>query len=383
MFATQNQNKGKFVITNLSEAEKFRQLQEEQSKQNSSANRPVPCRYGRSCKRGNCKFYHSHLDKARLDATNSGNEFHSWIPLTIYMANDVENGSFDIKDNLSDWTDAVKSDYVEYSLVSVTSVVKSGEETFGNVVSAIKIDKAYFEGRKRQLIKKRIRQLQRLAPDNFDANLAQLISEADFELSDLSDDEADMTNDNELFTVDSRNCGMSEMEELPVYDANSDWYLFNHYSINSISIEEVLSNDLSWKIPTILMFMRKDMIDDGATSHQLRCAKNHISSSVFTNDPNSARPSASNMMSFLPLEMQVEMPKRGDLVAMDAEFVMLNHEETELRSDGTRTTIKPSHKSVARISCVRGSGPMQGVPFIDDYISTQDQVADYMTKFSG
>jgi PAB-dependent poly(A)-specific ribonuclease subunit 2 len=162
-------------------------------------------------------------------------------------------------------------------------------------------------------------------------------------------------------------------------DYINDWFLFNHYSINPISTEEVVSNDLSWKLPSILIYVRKDLND----LHQnLLSIKNAITEDVFGEDICLATKARRGSISFAPLGKE-EMPKKDDIVAMDAEFVTLNQQETELRADGTRTTIRPSQKCVARISCVRGFGPFEGQPFIDDYIATQDQVADYMTKFSG
>lgn len=77
------------------------------------------------------------------------------------------------------------------------------------------------------------------------------------------------------------------------------------------------------------------------------------------------------------------MPKKGTLVAIDAEFVALNQEEAEIHSDGTKSLIRPSTLCLARLSVLRGEGENEGMPFIDDYVATDEPVVDYLTEYSG
>ncbi|KAJ9580135.1 hypothetical protein L9F63_004208 [Diploptera punctata] len=158
----------------------------------------------------------------------------------------------------------------------------------------------------------------------------------------------------------------------------NQWYVFNDFSISPVPAQEAIWFSLDWKIPCVLYWVNRDM-----TKNVVSPIQNPITVDVFGEDNCLARNNgARKMITFTPLAPD-EMPGPGDIVAMDAEFVTLNQEEAELRSDGKLSTIKPSHMSVARITCIRGSGPLEGTPFIDDYISTQEQVVDYLTKFSG
>ena len=68
-----------------------------------------------------------------------------------------------------------------------------------------------------------------------------------------------------------------------------------------------------------------------------------------------------------------ELPAPGSLVAIDAEFVSMDREEIEFRSDGSRSVIKPSKLSLARVSVLRGEGRLEQKPFIDDYIHTSSR----------
>uniref|UniRef100_A0A8C6WUL9 PAN2-PAN3 deadenylation complex catalytic subunit PAN2 n=1 Tax=Neogobius melanostomus TaxID=47308 RepID=A0A8C6WUL9_9GOBI len=157
---------------------------------------------------------------------------------------------------------------------------------------------------------------------------------------------------------------------------HQQWYLFNDFLIEPIDKTEAVQFDVSWKVPGILYYAKRNY------HSKYDPLKNPIDASVLLTEASLARKQRKSHATFIPL-MVSEMPQAGDLVGLDAEFVTLNQEEAELRSDGTKSTIKPSQMSVARITCVRGQGPNEGVPFIDDYISTQEQVVDYLTQYSG
>ncbi|XP_026294129.1 PAN2-PAN3 deadenylation complex catalytic subunit PAN2 isoform X1 [Frankliniella occidentalis] len=158
----------------------------------------------------------------------------------------------------------------------------------------------------------------------------------------------------------------------------SSWYLFNDFCITQVNAQEAIWFSLDWKVPCVLFWISRDL-----PKELIPTVSNPLTAEVFSEDNSLARNNgARKMITFTPLTPD-EIAAPGELVAMDAEFVTLNQEESELRSDGKVSTVKPSHKSVARITCIRGQGPKEGTPFIDDYISTQEQVVDYLTKFSG
>ncbi|XP_044014087.1 PAN2-PAN3 deadenylation complex catalytic subunit PAN2-like [Aphidius gifuensis] len=158
--------------------------------------------------------------------------------------------------------------------------------------------------------------------------------------------------------------------------AVAQWYIFNDNNITAVEPQEAVWFDLNWKIPCVLYYT--------ALSSQKTAEEPFVSPlthDVFSNDKCVAR-NPTRDVTFTKLTSD-EMLKKGELVGLDSEFVALTEKETKLGDDGKMTTIKPSHMAAARITCIRGQGPLKGTPFIDDYIHTQEPVADYLTKFSG
>ncbi|PLW49838.1 hypothetical protein PCASD_01618 [Puccinia coronata f. sp. avenae] len=162
--------------------------------------------------------------------------------------------------------------------------------------------------------------------------------------------------------------------------AGDPWYLFNDFLVKKISQDEALSFPACWKVPCVLYYVRKDS-DQVLDFDKLPSNAQH-DTSILLSDINVSKCRDKDLIRHEVLTPD-EVPKKGDLVAIDAEFVSLQQEEVDYRSDGTRLVRRPSQMTLARVSVLRGEGSRTGVPFIDDHILTLEPIADYLTEFSG
>ncbi|KAK3384295.1 ubiquitin carboxyl-terminal hydrolase-domain-containing protein [Lasiosphaeria ovina] len=162
----------------------------------------------------------------------------------------------------------------------------------------------------------------------------------------------------------------------PTPPGQSRWHLFNDFSVRSISREEALTFNMSWKMPAVLMF-------------QLKAANNKISTdwrekldtSILYQDLNPTMDSSTK--TYQVLDRETEKPGPDTIVALDTEFVSLKQPEIQINSDGQKETIRPMSHALARVSVVRGQGEHEGTAFIDDYIIIREPIVDYLTMYSG
>ncbi|PNY28099.1 PAB-dependent poly(A)-specific ribonuclease subunit PAN2 [Tolypocladium capitatum] len=156
----------------------------------------------------------------------------------------------------------------------------------------------------------------------------------------------------------------------------SQWHLFNDFLVRSVSTEEALTFNTTWKVPSVVAFQVKhanNKIDNEW--------KNHLDTSILYQDLN---PNLnSECKSYQILDPETERPGPESIIALDTEFVAVRQPEIEMNSDGERETIRPIVYALARASVVRGQGENEGSPFIDDYIAIREPIVDYLTSYSG
>ncbi|CCF55870.1 hypothetical protein KAFR_0A04350 [Kazachstania africana CBS 2517] len=167
-----------------------------------------------------------------------------------------------------------------------------------------------------------------------------------------------------------------------IYDEVADrfkWYMFNDYLVVEVDEEEALNVSYWWKKPEIVIYcdaeeLRKPFfsVDTYSINYNI-LYRDHFSNGI--------RARRASEFKLLTLE---EAPTPGSLVAIDAEFVLLNDELNEIDCQGIKTIVRSKKTALARLSMVRGSdGDSFGIPFVDDYIVNTTAIENYLTKYSG
>lgn len=153
--------------------------------------------------------------------------------------------------------------------------------------------------------------------------------------------------------------------------------MFNDFLVRQTSPEEALRFDSNWKLPSVLTYQAK------AASHVIDDSwKENLEPSLLYHMPKGPHKQPDPSL-VRPLQPSTEAPRPGTPVAIDAEFVALNKAEIDIKADGTRETVRPPRLGLARVSVLRGVGPFEELPFIDDYIAASEPVVDYLTAYSG
>ncbi|KAI9141298.1 ubiquitin carboxyl-terminal hydrolase-domain-containing protein [Paraphysoderma sedebokerense] len=159
--------------------------------------------------------------------------------------------------------------------------------------------------------------------------------------------------------------------------SDSEWHLFNDFLVTPIPVHEVTQFPRSWKNPAVVQYVRSE-IGNLYDMSQLTVEKDN---SILFEELSISRPETRLPSLTKPLIEEELHP--GYLCAIDAEFVSLSQEEAEIRSDGSKSLLRPTRLSLARVSVLRGESDMDCTPFIDDYIATIEPIADYLTEYSG
>ena len=154
------------------------------------------------------------------------------------------------------------------------------------------------------------------------------------------------------------------------------WHLFNDFMVRPVTAQEALYFDARWKLPSVISYQIKGM------SHRVDDSwRSQIDTSILFRSV--SQPAFSPSYQFRSLSSFDSLPDEHNHCAIDAEFVRLRREEIDMGADGKRAITRPARSGLARVSVLRGDGPEQELPFIDDYISINEPVDDYLTQYSG
>lgn len=118
-----------------------------------------------------------------------------------------------------------------------------------------------------------------------------------------------------------------------------------------------MTYNLDWKTPVTLFYARKDLNDLHGCEPQVVIPREPLLQRLLNDQSLSHAKVAAHVHK---PRTEDDVPGKGDLVALDAEFVSLAKEDAEIRSGGvSKSTVKPAHMVRRFETC---SGVVLGCP---------------------
>uniref|UniRef100_A0A1I7U3B4 USP domain-containing protein n=1 Tax=Caenorhabditis tropicalis TaxID=1561998 RepID=A0A1I7U3B4_9PELO len=152
------------------------------------------------------------------------------------------------------------------------------------------------------------------------------------------------------------------LKESPV--ASTAWTLINEQLVSRLHDHEARHVDARWKLPALLSYKQKGL--------EAKMNGQDIPDELFFAEENVAN----NETVSVAIKSMDELPKKEELVGLDAEFIKIKTDLLEFNGKFVQM------RAVGRASCVDAAG--EKIIF-DDYVQLDDdvEVVDYLTKFSG
>ena len=177
-----------------------------------------------------------------------------------------------------------------------------------------------------------------------------------------------------------------ELAKLDGEDTGTDWLLLNGFVVTPSTADDVRSFNAKFKEPSIVLYREVSGSDSGKEAVNIDPSKD-LSAAAFR-APKIVSPSimgtesissngAGPMLSISGLQ---RLPLKGRLVAIDAEFVCVQAEESMITVSGSKEILSEPRNALARLSVI---DCQTNEVLLDDYVLPNEPVVDHLTRFSG
>jgi PAB-dependent poly(A)-specific ribonuclease subunit 2 len=157
-------------------------------------------------------------------------------------------------------------------------------------------------------------------------------------------------------------------------ESSSSWVLMNGFAVSESDVEDARAFHVRFKEPSLVVFRAMDGTDTASSPSQPASVTLSFDVMKTLSITNGSKPP------YAVNQRQALLPGKGDLVALDAEFVSVQDEESNLSETGSKLTIRETRHALARLSVLNCSD--RSIIF-DDHVLPREPVVDYLTRFSG